>query len=456
MENTTTPTPPESPTGGRVSSAAYRHSLDQGQDFTGLEEGVDRYQLLLLVKKVGRAAGFTPRMIQLLDYYMAFTRDIDWEQGSRPIVYQSLARTALDMGVTERQIQYLERQLFEVGAMTWNDSGNHCRYGQRDRETGRILYAYGVDLTPLAYLAPQLQDKLAEKQLYDAAWLKTKRQISWFRRQLRGVLAEWADQGADAAHLDEMQQRYDELAVKIRTYMPLAQLRTLLARHRELHSEILTLVGAGTTQQKQGSQRPEFGKRPTPSSPRDANNFVPNKSTTQQSSDESDIGSRAGASFQESVVEPSAHQRETERRGTSPESIEEGTVCGEALILATGLQHITLRQVLTAMSDRFREQLPIAPRPANWPDVVEAAYRLRPQLQISQQKWREACGLLGRTGAAVCLLLTDRATQRADDPVRKPAAYFWAMVERARGGELRLHSSVLGLIEGASRATVAA
>jgi replication initiation protein RepC len=83
---------------------------------------------------------------------MAYTRDIDWEEGSRPIVYQSLTRTALDLGISERQVQTLEKLLFERGAITWNDSGNLRRYGVRDEKTGKILYAYGVDLTPLAYL----------------------------------------------------------------------------------------------------------------------------------------------------------------------------------------------------------------------------------------------------------------------------------------------------------------
>lgn len=59
--------------GGRAASPAYREALIKCEDFSGLEEGADRYQLLLLVKRVGRQAGFTPRMITLLDYYMAFT-----------------------------------------------------------------------------------------------------------------------------------------------------------------------------------------------------------------------------------------------------------------------------------------------------------------------------------------------------------------------------------------------
>ena len=38
--------------GGRIASPLYRKSLSQCEDFAGLEEGADRYKLLLLVKKV--------------------------------------------------------------------------------------------------------------------------------------------------------------------------------------------------------------------------------------------------------------------------------------------------------------------------------------------------------------------------------------------------------------------
>ena len=134
-------------------------------------------------------------MIELLDFYMAYTREIDWEEASRPIVFQSVSRTALALGVSERQIQKLEQQLFALGVITWNDSGNHKRYGQRDAQTGRIIYAYGVDLTPLAYLKEELQTKLHEKELHDQAWLETKRQISWYRRQIRSTLLQWQEEG---------------------------------------------------------------------------------------------------------------------------------------------------------------------------------------------------------------------------------------------------------------------
>jgi replication initiation protein RepC len=63
-------------------------------------------------------------------------------QGTALSSIKRFLKPPLDFGVSERQIQKLERSLFEVGAIAWNDSGNHRRYGSRDPETGEIIYAY--------------------------------------------------------------------------------------------------------------------------------------------------------------------------------------------------------------------------------------------------------------------------------------------------------------------------
>lgn len=89
----------------------------------------------------------------------------------------------------------------------------------------------------------------------------------------------------------------------------------------------------------------------------------------------------------------------------------------------------------------------------NWSDVVEAADRLRSQLGVSQASCGEGCGLLGPSGAALCLLVTDRAPLREHQPARMPAAYFRGLINRARRGELRLHNSIFGLLERPQRST---
>jgi hypothetical protein len=114
--------------------------------------------------------------------------------------------------------------------------------------------------------------------------------------------------------------------------------------------------------------------------------------------------------------------------------------------LAAGMQHITLKQALQAASERFRERLPLKNRPLDWNDVTEAAYALRLALHISQASWAAACAVLGREGAAICLLLTDRAALRGENPIERPAAYFRGLINKAGRGELRLHNSIFGLL----------
>jgi len=449
------------PGGGRIASPKLRQSLEQCEDFAGLEENTNRYDLLLLVKRAGKSAGFSPRMIALLDYYMSFTRDIDWEEGSRPIVFQSLAKTALDMGVSERQIQILEKQLFEVGALTWHDSGNHRRFGQRCDETGQILFAYGVELTPLAYLKAELQDKLHEKQLYDKAWMETKRQISYYRRQIRAILLE-AENGAgeseagftlDQAELIDFCGRYEQIAVSIRTYMDLMTLRELLDKHKDLHDMLSAKVAEHDQEALKSANNTKLSEK---DSSKDDSNDVHYKYTKQKQLNKLSTSRTSPNFLQEGVGDPSQRQLdigtsgEGSKRPSKQQGREEESSQEQSTILSTGLQHITLKQLLNISSDRLKAQLPVEPRPMNASDFVEAAYRLNRTLGISQNSWGHACMTLSRIGAAVCVILTDQANLREENRVMKPGAYFNTMVNRAKTGDLKLHKSVMGMIRRAN------
>jgi len=406
-----------------LSSPAYRHSLNQCDVFTGLEADTNRYELLLLVKRIGKTAGFTPRMIELLDYYIAYTRDQDWEQGNRPIVYQSLSRTALSMGVSERQIQKLERRLFEIGAITWSSSGNHKRYGSRDPETGRILFAYGVDLTPLAYLRSKLEGQLQEKQLYDQAWITTRREISSCRGLIRSLILEIQEQGIDQRTTQSLENDYQAIAYQLRTHIDLADMRSLLDRHKTLYSRLLDFVAVDTLEPEQHTKQSNLAKETSERTVRSEPKVRPLQLL--QSSKKIITGSPPDLARQKSVVEPAKLNRK-EQREPSP---------------------ITPKQILLASSDRFRSHLPLEPRPLNWSDIHEAAYRLRAELFISQRSWQEACQVLGRTEAALCVLVTDQGQDRPENPVVRPAAYFGGMIKKARAGELNLQKSVFGLLE---------
>ena len=231
--------------GGRTSSPELRKSIEQSQEFEGLAENVKHFELLTLVKKAGKQAGFTSKMIELLEHYMVFTRPIDWLEGNQPIVFKSKFQTAMDLNISDRHLQRLEKDLFKIGALTWNDSGNCKRYGQRDPESGKIIYAYGVDLTPLAYKKDELETIVQEQKLFKDAWMETKRQVSWHRHQIKSMLVELAELTGEEQGAFEAQ--YETIAVRYKTTMPLVEFRSMLSKHQELYNRVLEALEAHYT-----------------------------------------------------------------------------------------------------------------------------------------------------------------------------------------------------------------
>ncbi|MAH06467.1 MAG: hypothetical protein CL561_13005 [Alphaproteobacteria bacterium] len=410
--------------GGRIGSQRYRECFENT-----IEETVNRYEILHLVKRVGKEAGFTPRMIQLLDYYINFTRDIDWEEGGQPVVYQSLAKTALDLGVNERQIQRLEKALADVNAITWKDSGNHKRYGQRCEQTGAIIYAYGVDLTPLAALKADLEAKFFEKQAHDRAWMETKRQISYYRSQIRAGIAEATEQDDERA--GQWSIAYEDIAVQIRTNINLENLNKLLEAHKALQ----TTIYEGLTRYNAVKETKETT---CSDAQKDAHYKYPkNKISNKLESNISVLNSSNECSNADEHCETEETLVPKTQAETKPVDI----------LRSAGLQHITLKQAVSASSQRLKNYLPLEEGELTWGDFIEAAFRLKNELDISQTSWGRGCEVLGTSGAALCVILADHSTQRLFNPIENANAYFCAMIDRAKRGELKLHNSIFGILK---------
>jgi replication initiation protein RepC len=424
--------------GGRISSPELRQTITQSQDFTGLEQSIKPFDLLTLVKRAGKGAGFSSKMVELLEHYMVFTREIDWQKGSQPIVYKSQYNTAIDLGISERHVQRLEKQLFDVGALTWNDSGNCKRYGQRDPKSGKILYAFGVDLTPLPYLKDALENIVHEQQLKKAAWMETKRQISWHRAQIKAILAEMVEISAPGQ--GALLNSYERIATRFTTSMSLETLRSMLSQHQELYNEALSAMETTYSTRKQNKESCK------------TDSIVGHKQDTNYNqSNKLDTNSSSSCNgFQESSSRSSALESETIEHGDREVGLEEKNQAPEEPkhpAIASGLTQLTEKQLLNAASERFRAHIPMKSGPMSMDDIVDAAYAMRSDLFISQKSWGRACSHLTRYGAAVCVLLLDQATSREENRVMKPAAYFNAMINRAISGDLHLQKSVMGLLK---------
>jgi replication initiation protein RepC len=403
--------------GCRVSNKNLREVQRQVDEFSGLEPGTNHYELLLLVKRVGKEAGFTRSMICLLDYYFAFTRPIDWQTG-KPIVYQALSKTALDLGISERQVQKLEKELAGVGAICFRDSGNFKRYGFRDAKTGAIQHAFGVDLSPLAVMKGVLEEQLAEKRSRNQAWMELKRQLTSYRSLIRGLIAELAEQGEDVA---ELLEKYRSIAIQIRSHLKVAQLETLAEGHRKLYRALRKMVGKIGKCLGRDTQVLPIAQETRIGSPRDEVAFVHKEDTIQKPFNKLNTGSRGDAGERSRLVQYSYSRS-----------------CGDKLF-----HDVSIEQLISVSSQRLKAYLPLGR--SNLNDLIEAAYRLSSDLGISQPNWARACETLGRLPAALCILLTDQAMHRSVNPVRQPSAYLQGMVNRGSRGELNLIPSIQGM-----------
>src|ERR1019366_6711383 len=144
------------PSGLRRLSLAMFATERTGETFTGLPEKSTPGRALAAFKAAAPALGYGPRVIHAIDWLFSFTQPQDWTAGQKPIVWPSagLQQEALSLGVT--QAKALNRHLVEIGLVTMRDSPNGKRYGKRDAQ-GRIVEAYGFDLSPLAARLAEFQ-----------------------------------------------------------------------------------------------------------------------------------------------------------------------------------------------------------------------------------------------------------------------------------------------------------
>ena len=422
-------------TGGRVSSPKFRASLQDMDETLGLETDVNRFQALKLVKMAGRNAGFSAELIELLEYYTIRTNEVDWQEGSRPINYQSVTATAQDLDISERQVRNREKALHALGALTWQDSGNFKRFGVRDRESEHILYAFGVDLTPLASLMPLLEETIAQKKALKARWSETKRKISAYRARIRALLAEAMLHDEMYEEAEIFSASYERVAYSIRTYHAQGDLDALLAEHKAIYQGLCESLN-------QVSQYEDKPSITCDTSATDATQFSHIQRTNLKSSNKLDYSNPKGRSLQKGVAAPLETKTNDTEDGELTKEQEDKTAK-----VTNNISKITWKQVLNACSERFKENIPIHERPLSWSDLTEAAYSLLPSLGIHKSAWWEACSVLGRSGATICVMIIDQKQQDPAISIRNPGGYLREMTTRAKNGELNLQGSVFGLLK---------
>jgi replication initiation protein RepC len=305
----------------------------------------------------------------------------------------------------DRQVQNVLTALIRANLMTPVDSPTGRRWGHRDVKTGKIVEAYGFDLSPIALRHAEFVAVAARAAAEECERAALRRRMTIARKAIQQIA-----ETAIEHQLTDRNWRYWlaealTVALTIRDDLPSNQLQAVVAALEQRRTEGEAALRAAFDSQQNASAG--------------AIECTPITTTTQPEADNS-------------ATRKIHSEKSRNGQGSSPTSSD--PVCSEH----PPLPAVTPKFVLT-VSPELKSYL-FTPSPS-WANIVEAADRLRRQLGISRPAWIDACEAMGRYQAATAVAVI----AAKGESIRSPGGYLRGMIARAQNGELHLSNSLWGL-----------
>lgn len=233
----------------------FQAVLDRG----GLPADFDKIMIKQVIEDLETDLALTPAESRTLRYFIDLTRGQDWHKGHRAIVWPSRLKHARACGITENTARRAVQGLIHNRLIIAKDSANMTRWGRRDAESGYILEAYGLDLSPLALRLSEFVERREalrqEERLFDAARRDLKATIVKIRDldtdelvhelalEEYSELAKGAIEASERMHLlyssAAMQQQAKQLADRLTRFMQTVRDRAGLAEKAKAQAEVI-------------------------------------------------------------------------------------------------------------------------------------------------------------------------------------------------------------------------
>jgi replication initiation protein RepC len=372
----------------------------------GLPPGVKHpNQLLVAMRRAAPYLGHT-RLLPLMETLFRWTQPQDWTPGAEPIVWPSNEELAVALDCSERHVSRLIAAAIEARLIVAKDGTDRKRRGCR--QEGRILWAWGLNLRPMAARHADFVQAAEAGERARRLCRDLRRQAGQARQFMSQLLDLAQERGLATPTLEEQFAAARRIATTLRRSEEPAKLASLVESLQALAEEARKALEAAV-ESADMSGSADIHVRPklptiTPAEPE---------------------GSTVAAQ-EKAALTPALPPR--------PEvALAEGGFRlspGEMVRLAPKLENcLTTRQ-------------------PNWGDIADAASLLAQQLGISPQLYGEACRLLGRYPAAVAIAIIS-TKQAGHFHSASPGGYLRGMLQRAGRGQLFLDRSIHGLREAA-------
>ena len=390
--------------------------------FSGLPANISHRHVLTAFKRAAPYIGIPPRLVHAIDTLMSWSREVDWREGQRPIVFPSNEKLSQKLGVGVRQLQKLLTSATRWGLIAHRDSANGKRTGARGKD-GRLIYAYGIDLSPLGVRYEELVRIADEGTEADLRIEIMRKRLTAARRRIRSLAQLVIDEviaEVDATGLIEIAQVATQQMRQMRDEHLLQEGVESLERHAAALGESIELALNGVTKKIEQRKGSPLGVE------KDTHNTTTNQPPI------------AKATYSRCLTN-------------------EGSVCGydvrnnepQSDVEADLAHHGVDPGFIAAVAPEF---VSYPPDQMTWGIVIGDAERLIAQTAIPANVWHEACRLMGQKGAAASVFATAHKHVRGD--VDRPGAYLRGMNKNAALGKLNLGRTFHGLKDHAKRQPV--
>jgi len=403
-------TPEISPTPSgrrRVTEAQIRATSGLTGQFASTTPGA----VLSAFKKAAPALHISRRLVDLIDHLMGYTIAADWRGAWNPVVWPSNAELAECLGLELSRLKELLRAAIDAGFLIARDHGTRKRFGKRG-EAGRIIYAFGFDLSPLAERMPAFQLAAAEHQARREEGRELRREISRLRAAILGLTEFGAGSVVPGQDWPALALETRELAAPARTERDPCRLAPIAAELQRVHAQAEATIAVFCPVENHPTE-PENRPHYTTTKQLNIGKPIANEATP---ADESSGGGKIA------TRPPAPDQAQSALRGFP-------------MTPAVALQ----------IAPAFRG-LVLSARPT-WAEVSEAAYVVRSHLGISQHAYGQACQVLGRSETATAIAAI--SAKHDAGLVRSPGGLLRYMVDAHQAGTLRLDRTLFGLVDGA-------
>ncbi len=411
--------------GGQQLARDFREGIDGGP-------AVSRTGALRVAKRAAAAMGLKAAKIALIDQLFAASKPGDWGvPGNAPIVWPSNASLAHSLGVSISTLKHHLNGLVQARLIAYSDHPTYQRRGRRDA-AGRIIEAYGIDLSPIAVRFAELTE-MAEAAEYQAReWKRHSYRRTVLRKEIQSLILS-ATQHKLPGPWGHHQARLDVL----REQKP-ADLDDLIAQVDALEG----LLEAVEKAYRGGFEEQNFDTA--------VSKFRPLQTTAESlNPEESNSNPEQRRAHARQVFSQKAFGHSSEKKSDSDFQPQQSTKLASRT-LEEDVQFISL-PLMQSACPAVEQHVPGAF--ANWRTLRESGRTLCVAVGINPQVWQEAVGILGPDLAVAAVAVTVQKSGLG--VVSKPGAYLRTLAQRGRDGKLYISRSLFALAKSGQDSDVA-